>query len=277
MNFLLAMDHEIQETVEALLGKDVKVIDCEKKSSIKEEEVLLVNGYPVTLDGEDGVAIKDALLRGDIPNCQSLNQILVRVGILKAPVKLETNLSVKSNVVTREEVTVARGGQVVDERSRETKEDNFYTSNTSEIWEPVGILTKENPTATSTRDGEFVSFTSTPRYVHPEKSSCSQNSSEREGCRSKNVSHGVGTDETDSNPQKLKETKISSVLKKFTSEADDQTDFVHSKQTVTGVTPKITGLHALSISSAVKENCIPKDSSVCIITTVVQTCLGSVL
>lgn len=154
------MDSEIQETVEAILGKDVKVIDCEKKSSIKEEEVLLINGYPVTLDGEDGVAIKDALLRGNIPNCQSLNQILVRVGILKAPVKLETNLSVKSNVVTREEVTVAKGGQVVDERSRETKEDNFYTSNTSEIWEPVGILSNDGrlSSVSSCSDSEFLIY-----------------------------------------------------------------------------------------------------------------------
>lgn len=37
-------------------------------------------------------------------------------------------------------MTVARGGKIVDERSRETKENNFYTSSTSEIWEPVGII-----------------------------------------------------------------------------------------------------------------------------------------
>lgn len=49
-------------------------------------------------------------------------------------------MSVKSSVVTKEEVTVARGGKVVDERSRETKENNFYASSTSEIWEPVGII-----------------------------------------------------------------------------------------------------------------------------------------
>lgn len=56
------------------------------------------------------------------------------------PVRLETSLSVKSSVVTKEEVTVARGGKVVDERSRETKENNSYSSSTSEIWEPVGII-----------------------------------------------------------------------------------------------------------------------------------------
>lgn len=139
------MDDEIQETVESILGKGVVVVDCEKKSSVKEEEVLLVNGCPVSLDGDDGAAIKRALLRGDVPDCDLLNQILVRAGILRAPVHLETNLSVKSTVVTREEVTVARAGRVVDERSRETKEDNYYTSATSEVWEPVTVV--NGPTA----------------------------------------------------------------------------------------------------------------------------------
>lgn len=132
------MDDEIQETVESILGKGVKVVDCEKKSSIREEEVLLINGCPIPLEGEDGAAIREALIHGNVPNCDLLNQILIKAGILKAPVRLETSLSVKSSVVTREEVTVARGGQIVDERTRETKEDNFYTSNTSEVWEPVG-------------------------------------------------------------------------------------------------------------------------------------------
>lgn len=143
------MDDEIQETVESILGKGVVVVDCEKKSSVKEEEVLLVNGNPVSLDGDDGAAIKRALLRGDVPDCDLLNQILVRAGILRAPVHLETNLSVKSTVVTREEVTVARAGRVVDERSRETKEDNYYTSATSEVWEPVTVI--NGPTATASR------------------------------------------------------------------------------------------------------------------------------
>lgn len=145
------MDDEIQETVESILGKGVVVVDCEKKSSVKEEEVLLVNGCPVSLDGDDGAAIKRALLRGDVPDCDLLNQILVRAGILRAPVHLETNLSVKSTVVTREEVTVARAGRVVDERSRETKEDNYYTSATSEVWEPVTVVNGVPPPAHSRR------------------------------------------------------------------------------------------------------------------------------
>lgn len=133
-------DTEIQETVEAILGKGAKVVDCEKKSSIKEEEILLINGLPVTLEGRDGMAIKQALMTGQVPPCDLLNTILIKAGILRAPVQLETSLSVKTSTITKEEVTVSKGGKVVDERHRETKEDNYYTSATSEIWEPVDIL-----------------------------------------------------------------------------------------------------------------------------------------
>lgn len=159
------MDDEIQETVESILGKGAVVVDCEKKSSVKEEEVLMVNGCPVSLDGDDGAAIKRALLRGDVPDCDLLNQILVRAGILRAPVHLETNLSVKSTVVTREEVTVARAGRVVDERSRETKEDNYYTSATSEVWEPVTVV--NGPTAAAAAAATAAASTTPPPHRRP--------------------------------------------------------------------------------------------------------------
>lgn len=133
-------DTEIQATVESILGKGAKVLDCEKKSTIREEEVLLVNGCPIRLEGAEGVVIREALVNGTAPHSDVLNQILIRAGILSAPVRLETSLSVKSSVVTREQITVARGGRVVDGRSRETKEDNFYSSTTAEVWEPVSPL-----------------------------------------------------------------------------------------------------------------------------------------
>lgn len=105
---------------------------------MQEEEILLVNGLPVTLDGESGKAIKTSLLQGNVPDCELLNEILIKAGILKSPVKLETSLSVKTSTTTKEEVTVSKRGQIVDGRSRETKENNLYTSETSEIWEPAG-------------------------------------------------------------------------------------------------------------------------------------------
>lgn len=133
-------DPEIQETVESILGKGAKVVDCEKKSSIREEEVLFINGMPVTLEGRDGRAIKQALITGQVPPCDLLNTLLIKTGILKAPVKLDTSLSVKSTTVTKEEVIVSRDGKVVDERSRETKEHNFYTSAVSEVYEPIQVI-----------------------------------------------------------------------------------------------------------------------------------------
>ncbi|XP_065216721.1 ras-GEF domain-containing family member 1B-like [Planococcus citri] len=257
------MDDEIQETVEAILGKDVKVIDCEKKSTIKEEEVLLINGCPVTLDGEDGAAVKEALLRGNIPNCHSLNQILVRVGILKAPVKLETNLSVKSNVVTREEVTVAKGGQVVDERSRETKEDNFYTSNTSEIWEPVGIISNDNLSSIDSTSKDFSSLLCTPiahsKDTQPSsiKSACNSNNSPKNGSDSSREPcsrHDA--------PKKYQETKMVSVSKKFSSDSEDKTDFVYSSDTVSGASLKdASAVHVLPLGLATKNKTNGSDSS----------------
>ena len=46
----------------------LKVVSVEKSVCVREEEVLLVNGTPITLEGEEGKAIKDCLLRGAIPN-----------------------------------------------------------------------------------------------------------------------------------------------------------------------------------------------------------------
>lgn len=133
-------DDEILKTVESMLGKNVEIVDCEKTSSVREEEVLLINGIPIQLDEEDSIAIKKALITGEVPPCDLLNQLLFRAGIMRKPVHLETSLSVKSTIVTTEEVTIARDGCILDERSTETKEDNFYTSSSSEVWDPIKVV-----------------------------------------------------------------------------------------------------------------------------------------
>ena len=46
----------------------IQVMSVEKSVCVREEEVLLVNGTPITLEGDEGQAIKDCLLRGAIPN-----------------------------------------------------------------------------------------------------------------------------------------------------------------------------------------------------------------
>ncbi len=137
-------DEEILKTVESMLGKNVEIVDCEKTSSVREEEVLLINGIPIQLDENDSIAIKKALITGEVPPCDLLNQLLFRAGIMRKAVHLETSLSVKSSIVTTEEVTIARDGRILDERSTETKEDNFYTSSSTEIWDPIKIVPVED-------------------------------------------------------------------------------------------------------------------------------------
>ncbi|KAL7300660.1 hypothetical protein TKK_0006643 [Trichogramma kaykai] len=172
-------DHEIQSTVEAMLGPDVKIIDCEKQSCVKEEEVLLINGVPITLDEPDGMAIREAMITGQVPPCDLLNRILIRAGIQRVPVRLETSLNVKSSIVTKEEVTVARDGKIVDERSRETKENNSYSSTTSEIWEPIGVVQRpknpnkpfdssdeSRPNSNASSDQGYTTNTSTNNVLH---------------------------------------------------------------------------------------------------------------
>ncbi|KAJ8983264.1 hypothetical protein NQ317_007164 [Molorchus minor] len=111
-------DPEIQETVESILGKGAKVVDCEKKSSIEEEEMLFINGIPVALEGRDGVAIKQALIT----------------------VKLDTSLSVKSTTVTKEEVTVSRAGKIVGTKEAEKLKNRIFTRAMTEVFEPIKVI-----------------------------------------------------------------------------------------------------------------------------------------
>lgn len=137
------MDDKILKTVHSILGESVQIVDCEKTSSAQQEEILLVNGVSVTLDGHAGEAIKNSLLIGEVPSVELLNQLLYKAGILKQPVQLETSLSVKSSVVTTEKISVARGGQIVEGRSSETKEDYTYNSSKKETWIPIATKTKK--------------------------------------------------------------------------------------------------------------------------------------
>ncbi|EDW01388.1 GH21412 [Drosophila grimshawi] len=134
------MDEDIMNAVESLFGKDVKIVDCETSSSVQQEEVLLINGVPVKLDGlpaDDASAIKSALLDGQMPAVEHLNQLLFRAGLAQQPIEVETSLTVKSSLTTTEEVLVSRNGKVLDERTVETKEHFNHQSHQKEIWQPV--------------------------------------------------------------------------------------------------------------------------------------------
>ncbi|XP_020803347.1 ras-GEF domain-containing family member 1B-B [Drosophila serrata] len=134
------MDEDILNAVESMFGKDVKIVDCETSTSLQQEEVLLVNGVPVKLDGlpaDDASAIKAALLEGQMPSVEHLNQLLFRAGLAQQPIEVETSLTVKSSLTTTEEVLVSRNGQILDERTVETKENFNHQSHQKEIWHPV--------------------------------------------------------------------------------------------------------------------------------------------
>lgn len=167
------MDEEILKTVEAVLGKDVEIVDCQKTKSVQEEEILLINGKQVKLDLKDAAAIKKALMTGQIPPCDLLNQILFQAGILRQPVRLETSLSVKSSLTTTEEIRVARNGLILDERSLETKEDNYYTSSCSEVWEPIGKVSSMKSTNGATDEMCLPPSEENLEYVKRNKSSSS--------------------------------------------------------------------------------------------------------
>ncbi|XP_055857664.1 ras guanine nucleotide exchange factor M-like [Episyrphus balteatus] len=170
------MDDEILKTVHSIFGKSVQIVDCEKTSSVRQEEVLLINGIPVTLDGHDGEEIKNALLTGQVPSVELLNQLLYQAGILKQSVQLETSLSVKSSMITTEEVSVARGGQIVDGRTSETKEDYAYSSSKKEIWNPITTAT------TTTKITTTETMSNTPRFrLAPEQSSSQSTSAPTSG------------------------------------------------------------------------------------------------
>ncbi len=74
-------DFEIQARVESLAGPHAKILDCEKKSSLVTEEILLLNGQPVKLTGEAGERIKACLKAGQPPPPEILSEILIRNGI----------------------------------------------------------------------------------------------------------------------------------------------------------------------------------------------------
>lgn len=131
------MDDEISNIVHSMFGKSVQVVDCEKTSTVHQEEVLLINGIPVSFEGDAGKEIKNNLLTGQVPSVELLNKLLYQAGILKQSVQLETSLSVKSSMVTTEEVSVNKGGENIDSRTSEKKEDFTYNSSRTDIWNPM--------------------------------------------------------------------------------------------------------------------------------------------
>lgn len=133
-------DAELKETVESILGPGIRLLDVEKTTTVKSEETLLINGQAVPLIGPEGEIIKNALLAGQIPPSEILNALLISAGILAGPVRLETELTVKSTTLNRDAIQVSRHGTVVDERFKETKEEDCLKKTSTEIWRAVPVV-----------------------------------------------------------------------------------------------------------------------------------------
>jgi hypothetical protein len=130
-------DVELRETVESILGQGIRMLDVEKKTTFKSEEVLLINGVAVPLVGADGDIIRQALLSGQVPPSDVLNSLLISAGIWRHPVRLQTELTVKQTTLNRDAITVSRNGRVVDERLKETKEEDLLRKTSTEVWRAV--------------------------------------------------------------------------------------------------------------------------------------------
>jgi hypothetical protein len=130
-------DVELRETVESILGQGIRMLDVEKKTTYKSEEVLLINGVAVPLVGADGDIIRQALLSGQVPPSDVLNSLLISAGIWRHPVRLQTELTVKQTTLNRDAITVSRNGRVVDERLKETKEEDLLRKTSTEVWRAV--------------------------------------------------------------------------------------------------------------------------------------------
>lgn len=165
------MDEEIKKTIEAVLGRDIEIVDNQQTRSVQEEEVLFINGLPVQLEGSDAISIRDALKTGHIPN-DLINQMLLKAGVICQTVRLETSLSVKSSLITTKEIRIAKNGLVQEDRSMETKEDNLYESSCSEVWEPIMSDPSSIRSANPTMDVDLKSD-----YVKRNKSTLSYQSS----------------------------------------------------------------------------------------------------
>ncbi|XP_071544724.1 ras-GEF domain-containing family member 1B-like isoform X9 [Panulirus ornatus] len=168
-----------QEAVDQLFGAGrARVVDAVTSTKVTEQEVILVNGVPVQLVGEDGDALKAALLSGRLPDQALVNRVLASVlgAELRGVTKVESNLTMTSRVTTKDTLTVHQNGRVVDERSSETHLDTRLQGHCADTLPPLTAPSIFSSPATSN-----FSCSSTP-------SSLSSSPSPRPPSRSSNKS-----------------------------------------------------------------------------------------
>lgn len=128
--------NKVQQTVADLLGPDQKIVGVEKKVIVKEEEVIMVNGTPIALEGQEGQAIKDCLLKGTIPNQDLLNHLLAKAGLIVVPGKaVKSCLNLTQATTTHESAFLHdANGQVLDHRMAQAKDiSRHFTSRQDQV------------------------------------------------------------------------------------------------------------------------------------------------
>lgn len=102
----------VQNVVHELLGPDQEVVDVQKTVTVREEEVIMVNGTPIALEGQEGEAIRSCLLRGTMPTQDLLNHLLAKAGLIMAPTAdrpMRTEMEVTDATTSRESAYVMNG------------------------------------------------------------------------------------------------------------------------------------------------------------------------
>ena len=101
----------VDRAVQDFLGPDRKIIGVDKKVTVRETEVIMVNGTPIALEGEEGDAIKECLLRGSMPAQDLLNHLLLKAGLIVVPKRQIVQADVKVNTAvttTENSILVSR-------------------------------------------------------------------------------------------------------------------------------------------------------------------------
>jgi len=126
----------VEKAVKDLLGPDQKVVSVEKKKVVvQESEVIMVNGNPITLTGEEGDRIKACLLSGKLAEYpQLLNQLLAKAGLLITSDTITAESEVRNSLTTRH--TVKLNDEEEDHRVHEATEVSRISDSRQVPWQP---------------------------------------------------------------------------------------------------------------------------------------------
>ena len=100
----------VDRVVQEFLGPDRKIVGVDKKVTVRETEVIMVNGTPIALEGEEGEAIRDCLLRGSMPEQDLLKHLLLKAGLIVPPKRqlVQADVKVNTAVTTTENAILVR-------------------------------------------------------------------------------------------------------------------------------------------------------------------------